>query len=53
MAEYCAGPVIQAKYETRSASCCGEPIDEGDDIRMVDGAAIHADCHDCSCGECD
>jgi hypothetical protein len=53
MADYCAGPVFEARFPSRSAGCCGEPIEEGEEIRMVDGVATHVDCHDCTCGECE
>lgn len=51
MIEYCAGPVFSARFPGRCGEC-GEQIEEGDDIRMIDGDAIHDDCHDCTCGEC-
>lgn len=49
--DYCAGPVIPARFAGRCIAC-DEHIDEDDKIRMVDEGAIHADCHDCDCGHC-
>jgi uncharacterized Zn-binding protein involved in type VI secretion len=52
MIEYCAGPTFAARYTTKCPECM-ERIEEGDEARMVDGVAVHNECHDCTCGECE
>ena len=48
MREYCAGPVFDARYPGHCPEC-DEDIESGEELRMVDGQATHADCHDCTC----
>jgi hypothetical protein len=38
------GPVVLAQYDGPCAGDCGEWIYVGDEIRMVDGEAVHAGC---------
>ncbi len=52
MREYCAGPVFDARYPGHCPEC-DEDIESGEELRMVDGQATHADCHDCTCGNCE